>query len=111
MKRTLSVATGLIGLLTGFTAVLPSPTEGACTRTIYAEQADSDGTDTRVLGRISSTNSVLWFATTNNPQFVSIIAAAVAQRNRLTVTGDATNCAGIGNVRDQGEITKLTQQP
>jgi hypothetical protein len=111
MKRTFSVATGLVGLLTGFTAVLPSPTEAACTRTIYADRADSDGTDTRVMGRVSSASPFLWFASTNNPQFISIIAAAVAQRNRLTVTGDAANCPGFGNTRDQGEITNLIQQP
>jgi hypothetical protein len=111
MKRTLSVATGLIGLLTGFTAVLPSPTEAACTRTIYAERAETDGTNTQVLGRVSSVNATLWFATTDDPEFARIIAAAVAQRNRLEVTGDAANCQGIGNVRDLGKITRLTQQP
>lgn len=109
--RQLIVATVLIGLLTGFAAALPSTAEAVCTQTIYAERSEVNGVTTQVMGRLLSNSVILWFANTTDPEFARTIVAAVAQRNRLTVIGDAASCPTTGTFRFQGNIRGLIQQP
>jgi hypothetical protein len=109
--RKLIAAAMLIGPLTGLTTVFASPVEATCIQTIYAERAETNGSTTQVMGRTLSNSSILWFANTTDQEFARMITAAVAQRNRLMVTGNAIACPTTGTLRLQGNITSLVQQP
>jgi hypothetical protein len=109
--RQLLAATLLLGPLTGLPTVAPPPVEAACIQTIYAERAETNGSVTQVQGRNHSTRPILRVASTTDQEFARMIAVAVAQRNRLTVTGSATACPTTGTLRLQGNVTTLVLQP
>jgi len=99
-----------------FTAAMmlvPMLAEATCTQIIYAERAVSTETSTQLQGRTASNSLILWFGTTNNDMLSSLIHSAVAQRNRVQVTGDASSCPvapATGN-RSVGTIISMIQQP
>lgn len=108
-----SVAAVLGAALMAGMALVPTSARAVCTQTIYAERSVSTGTTTQLLGRNFSTSTNGWFGTTANVALGDAIAAAVAQRSRVTVTGDAASCpplpaAGFANI---GAITLLIISP
>jgi hypothetical protein len=103
-----------VGLVAAFTigmAFVPMSANAACTQTIYADRAYSDGTMAHVLGRVQSADNFAYSADTTNALFAEIIFASVAHRNRLYITGNAGSCPTTGDVRDMGTILEIYQQP
>jgi len=88
----------------------PAVAQAACTQTIYAERAFTNGAVTQILGRTSSTSTTLWFATTADPEFANMINNAVSNRNRVQVTGNATSCP-TGTALFMGTITSMLMSP
>jgi hypothetical protein len=99
-----------------FTAAMvlvPMSAEATCTQVIYAERAISTANTTQLAGRTTSTSLIIWFGSTADDTLASLIHSAVAQRNRVQITGDAAACPvapATGN-RSVGTIISLVQQP
>lgn len=91
-KMTGRIVLMLTASLIATVALLPAPAQAVCTQVIYAERLFTDGATTQILGRTSSTSLILWFANTVDPEYARAIAAAVAQRNRVQLTGNAAFC-------------------
>ena len=109
-------ATVLVAAFTAGMALVPMSAKAICQQEIYADRGFSDGTNTQVLGRISSAVdpnafSYGYFAATTNPVLSNLIFAAVAHRNRLFVVADTQTCPTTGEYRNMGNILQLTQEP
>src|SRR5712671_479813 len=93
-----------IGLVAAFTAgmtLVPMSAKAICQQEIYADRAFTDGTNSQILGRISSALDINafsfgYFATTTNPVFSTLLFAAVANHNRLFIVADAQSCPTTG---------------
>ena len=105
------IAVGLVAAFAAGMPLVPMSAKAFCTQTIYAERAASDGNITSILGRNTATNNFFWDAFTTNDQLAELIFSAVAQHNRVEVTGDAASCPAIGPSRAMGVITLMVQQP
>jgi hypothetical protein len=98
-------------LTAGVVATLPMSARATCTQIIYAERAISTGAIAQLLGRNTSIDAFQWFGNTTNAQFADLIFSAVAVRNRVMVTGDATVCPTTGTQRFVGNIQRLVLSP
>lgn len=105
------IATTLGAALTATMALLSTPAHATCTQIIYAERAFSTGTGATVYGRTTSTSTVIWLGGTANATLADLIFAAVAQRNRIQITGNATVCPTTGTFLSVGTISSIVQQP
>jgi hypothetical protein len=92
-------------------ALLSTPAHAVCTQIIYAERAFSTGAGATIYGRTTSTATIIWLGGTASPTLADLIFAAVAQRNRVQITGNAATCSTAGTLRSVGTITSIIQQP
>jgi hypothetical protein len=108
-----------IGLVAAFTAgmvLVPMSAKAICQQEIFAERGFSDGTNTQVVGRLSSGAAAdaftfIYLASTVNPTLADLIFAAVAHHNRLVIVANAQSCPTTGAVRDMGAIIQIYQEP
>src|SRR5262245_30348803 len=84
-------AVGLAAVVTVGIALFPMSAKAVCQQTIYAERAHSDGSQVQILGHVASTDEFAYFATTADG-VSELISAAVAQRNRVLIVGNAQSC-------------------
>ncbi|HEY1301145.1 MAG TPA: hypothetical protein VGF07_11660 [Stellaceae bacterium] len=105
------LAATLAAAATAAMALLSTPVHASCTQIIYAERAFSTGASTTIYGRTTSTSTIIWLGTTGNPTLANLIFAAVAQRNRVQISGNATTCGTAGTLRTVGTVTSIIQQP
>ncbi len=107
-----SITAILVAALTTGAALAPKPAHAICSQIIYAERAFSTGAGATLYGRTTSTTSVIWLGSTANPTLASLIFSAVAQRNRVQVTGNAAVCpAATPGLHSVGTITSLVLSP
>jgi hypothetical protein len=102
---------GLVAAFTAGMALVPMSAKAICLQTFYAERGYSDGTMVQVLGHVNTTDDFAYYAETTNALFSDLIFAAVAQRNRIFVVGNATSCPTTGTLRNIGTVLELYQQP
>lgn len=101
----------MVASLTIAAALVPTAAHAACSQTIYAEWSFTNGVTTQILGRTSSLTTIMFFGNTTDPEVARMITAAVSQRNRINVLGNATSCPTSGTFRFVGTILSATQQP
>jgi hypothetical protein len=108
-----------IGLVAAFTAgmtLVPMSAKAVCQQEIQADRSFSDGTNSQILGRLSSVVdgnafTFAYFASTTNAVLASQIFAASANHNRVFIVASATACPTTGALRDMGNILQLYVNP
>lgn len=93
------------------TALISVPANATCTQVLYAERSATSAGSTQLLGRVSSTATILWIGTAVDNEIQNAVATAVSQRNRVSVTGNLTSCPTAGSVRSVGTILSLIISP
>jgi hypothetical protein len=112
----MQIRAAIVAAFTAGMALVPMSAKAVCQQEIYADRGFTDGTNSQVLGRVSSAvdpNAFTYgyFATTANALFSNLIFAAVANHNRLFVVADAQTCPTTGQFRLMGNILQVFQQP
>jgi hypothetical protein len=110
---------GLVAAFTAGMALVPMSAKAICQQTIRAEHSFSDGTNTQVLGHVTTTDPFTYFASTTNAVISNLIFAAVANRNTVLIIGDAAGCppppttvpVPAGTALGMGTILQIFQQP
>jgi hypothetical protein len=112
----MQIRPAIVAAFTAGMALVPMSAKAICQQEIYADRGFTDGTNSQVLGRVSSAvdpNAFTYgyFATTANALFSNLIFAAVANHNHLFIVGDAQTCPTTGEFRIMGNILQVFQQP
>jgi hypothetical protein len=112
----MQIRPAIVAAFTAGMALVPMSAKAICQQEIYADRGFTDGTNSQVLGRVSSAvdpNAFTYgyFATTANALFSNLIFAAVANHNHLFIVGDAQTCPTTGEFRLMGNILQVFQQP
>src|SRR5215831_16738115 len=102
-------AIGLAAVFTAGIALFPMSAQAVCQQVIYADRAYTDQTQVQILGRVASTDEFAYFANTTNTLVANLIVAAVAQRNRVFIVGNAQSCPTTGALRNVGTILEIYQ--
>jgi len=89
----------------------PTPAQATCTQTLYCERAFTDGAFHQLVGRTTSTATIIWFCSTGDPEIADVFFNCTADRNRVQVTGNASSCATTGTFRSLGTCLNIFQQP
>jgi len=109
MKKLMSL---VLGTVVGAGMTLASmPAEASCVQFIYAEEAFTFNSSATIRGRTTSSSTIFWQGSTTDPEMMNAIAAAVAQRNRVEIIGNATSCATTGTFRSVGTLTEMIISP
>jgi hypothetical protein len=97
-------------------ALVPMSAKAVCQQEIYADRGFSDGTNSQILGRVSSAVdpnafTYVYFASTTNAVLANQIFAAAANHNRVFVVASAQSCPTTGALRDMGTVIQIYQNP